>query len=88
MLRKDEKPAILMLQDGRYFQGVGFGATKIVTGELVFTTITGAGYNETLTDPSYQGQIVIMTHPLIGNYGVEDYGRQLFIPCAGAEPLE
>jgi len=70
MLYKNEKPAILMLQDGRYFQGIGFGATKIVTGELVFNTITGAGYNEVLTDPSYQGQIVIMTHPLVGNYGV------------------
>lgn len=70
MLYKNERPAILMLQDGRYFQGIGFGATKIVTGELVFTTITGAGYNETLTDPSYKGQIVVMTHPLVGNYGV------------------
>ena len=79
MLYKSERPAILMLQDGRYYQGIGFGATKIATGELVFTTITGAGYNETLTDPSYQGQIVIMTHPLVGNYGVppwekDDYG--------------
>ncbi|MFX1320146.1 MAG: glutamine-hydrolyzing carbamoyl-phosphate synthase small subunit [Promethearchaeota archaeon] len=70
MLYKKERPAILMLQDGRYFQGIGFGATKIVSGELVFTTITGAGYNETLTDPSYKGQIVVMTHPLVGNYGV------------------
>ncbi len=70
MITKGEKPAILMLQDGRYFQGIGFGATKIVTGELVFNTMTGAGYNETLTDPSYQGQIVVMTHPLVGNYGV------------------
>jgi len=57
----------------------GFGATKEVSGELVFTTITGAGYNETLTDPSYKGQIVVMTHPLVGNYGVpawekDEYG--------------
>jgi carbamoyl-phosphate synthase small subunit len=79
MLYKKERPAILMLQDGRYFQGIGFGATKLIGGELVFTTITGAGYNETLTDPSYQGQIVVMTHPLVGNYGVpawekDDYG--------------
>ncbi len=70
MITKGEKPAILMLQDGRYLQGIGFGATKIVTGELVFNTMTGAGYNETLTDPSYKGQIVVMTHPLVGNYGV------------------
>ncbi len=75
MLYKDERPAILMLQDGRYFQGIGFGATKIATGELVFTTITGAGYNETLTDPSYQGQIVVMTHPLVGNYGVPPWEK-------------
>ena len=79
MLYKNERPAILMLKDGRYFQGIGFGATKIVSGELVFTTITGAGYNETITDPSYQGQIVVMTHPLVGNYGVppwetDEYG--------------
>lgn len=70
MLYKKERPAILMLQDGRYFQGIGFGATKKIGGEIVFTTITGAGYNETLTDPSYKGQIVVMTHPLVGNYGV------------------
>ncbi len=75
MLYKNERPAILMLKDGRYFQGIGFGATKIVTGELVFTTITGAGYNETLTDPSYQGQIVVMTHPLVGNYGVPPWEK-------------
>ncbi|TFG29601.1 MAG: carbamoyl-phosphate synthase (glutamine-hydrolyzing) small subunit [Promethearchaeota archaeon] len=78
MLYKNERPAIIMLQDGRYFQGIGFGATKIATGELVFTTITGAGYNETLTDPSYQGQIVIMTHPLVGNYGVPSWEKDEF----------
>ncbi|MFX0188503.1 MAG: glutamine-hydrolyzing carbamoyl-phosphate synthase small subunit [Candidatus Hodarchaeota archaeon] len=78
MLYKNEKPAVLMLQDGRYVQGIGFGATKIATGELVFTTITGAGYNETLTDPSYQGQIVVMTHPLVGNYGVPPWEKDEF----------
>jgi carbamoyl-phosphate synthase small subunit len=78
MLYRDERPAILMLQDGRYFQGIGFGASKVVTGELVFTTITGAGYNETLTDSSYQGQIVVMTHPLVGNYGVPPFERDEF----------
>ena len=79
MLYKKERPAVLMLKSGKYFEGIGFGASKIVTGELVFNTMTGAGYNETLTDPSYQGQIVVMTHPLIGNYGVpawekDEYG--------------
>ena len=78
MLYKEERPAILMFKDGRYFQGIGFGATKKVTGELVFNTITGAGYNETLTDPSYQGQIVTMTHPLIGNYGVPPWEKDKF----------
>ncbi|MFX1357348.1 MAG: glutamine-hydrolyzing carbamoyl-phosphate synthase small subunit [Promethearchaeota archaeon] len=78
MLYKKERPAVLMLQDGRYFQGIGFGATKIVDGEIVFTTITGAGYNETLTDPSYKGQIVVMTHPLVGNYGVPAWEKDEF----------
>ncbi|MBN1802260.1 MAG: glutamine-hydrolyzing carbamoyl-phosphate synthase small subunit [Candidatus Lokiarchaeota archaeon] len=75
VIYKNERPAILMLKDGRFFQGIGFGASKIVTGELVFNTMTGAGYNETLTDPSYKGQIVVMTHPLIGNYGVPDWEK-------------
>lgn len=78
MMYKDEKPAILMFKDGRYFEGIGFGASKIVTGEFVFNTMTGAGYNETLTDPSYQGQIVVMTHPLIGNYGVPPWEKDVF----------
>jgi carbamoyl-phosphate synthase small subunit len=78
MLYKKERPAILMLQDGRYFEGIGFGATKKVGGEIVFTTITGAGYNETLTDPSYHGQIVVMTHPLVGNYGVPAWEKDQF----------
>jgi carbamoyl-phosphate synthase small subunit len=78
MLYKKERPAILMLKDGRYFEGIGFGATRKVYGEIVFTTITGAGYNETLTDPSYQGQIVVMTHPLVGNYGVPAWEKDVF----------
>ena len=78
MLYKKERPAILMLQDGRYFQGIGFGATKKIGGEIVFNTITGAGYNETLTDPSYQGQIVVMTHPLVGNYGVPAWEKDIY----------
>ena len=78
MLYKNERPAILMFQDGRYFKGIGFGASKQVTGELVFNTMTGAGYNETLTDPSYQGQIVTMTHPLVGNYGVPPWEKDKY----------
>ncbi|RMG47154.1 MAG: carbamoyl-phosphate synthase small subunit [Acidobacteria bacterium] len=61
--------AILALEDGRVFRGHSFGATGERTGELVFnTSITG--YQEILTDPSYAGQIVVMTYPEIGNYGV------------------
>jgi carbamoyl-phosphate synthase small subunit len=78
MIYKKERPAILMLKDGRYFEGIGFGATKKAYGEIVFTTITGAGYNETLTDPSYKGQIVVMTHPLVGNYGVPAWEKDQY----------
>jgi carbamoyl-phosphate synthase small subunit len=61
--------AILALEDGRVWRGRGFGAAAEVVGEVVFnTSITG--YQEILTDPSYCGQIVTMTYPLIGNYGV------------------
>lgn len=61
--------AILALEDGRVWRGRGFGAQTDVVGEVVFnTSITG--YQEILTDPSYCGQIVTMTYPLIGNYGV------------------
>jgi carbamoyl-phosphate synthase small subunit len=59
----------LVLENGRTFEGEGFGAQAAAVGELVFTT-NMAGYLETLTDPSYYGQIVVMTFPLIGNYGV------------------
>ena len=78
MLYKKEKPAILMLKNGKFFKGIGFGATKIVTGEFVFNTMTGAGYLETLTDPSYWGQIVVMTLPLVGNYGVPPWEKDEF----------
>src|SRR5262245_27522618 len=63
--------AILALEDGRVWRGRGFGAAAEVVGEVVFnTSITG--YQEILTDPSYCGQIVTMTYPLIGNYGVNE----------------
>jgi len=61
--------AVLVLEDGSYFIGYGFGATKKVSGEVVFST-SMVGYPESLTDPSYQGQILTLTYPLIGNYGV------------------
>ena len=61
--------AYLVLEDGSIFEGVAVGAAGESTGELVFTTGM-AGYLETLTDPSYAGQIIVQTFPLIGNYGV------------------
>lgn len=61
--------ARLLLQDGTLFTGTAFGAEGEMTGEVVFNTgITG--YQEVLSDPSYCGQIVTMTYPLIGNYGI------------------
>ncbi|MBU1045358.1 MAG: glutamine-hydrolyzing carbamoyl-phosphate synthase small subunit [Candidatus Omnitrophica bacterium] len=63
------KKAKIVLEDGRTFQGYSFGATGTTFGEVVFNT-SMAGYQEILTDPSYKGQIVTMTYPLIGNYGV------------------
>jgi len=61
--------AILVLEDGRTFYGASFGADGETFGEMVFNT-SMSGYQEILTDPSYAGQIVAMTYPLIGNYGV------------------
>jgi len=65
------KPAILVLEDGRTFHGASFGADGETFGEMVFNT-SMSGYQEILTDPSYAGQIVCMTYPLIGNYGVNE----------------
>src|SRR6516225_6999721 len=61
--------AILALEDGSLFHGEGFGARASACGEVCFNT-SMTGYQEILTDPSYKGQIVTMTYPLIGNYGV------------------
>jgi carbamoyl-phosphate synthase small subunit len=65
------KKAILVLEDGRTFRGASFGAEGETFGEIVFNT-SMSGYQEILTDPSYAGQIVCMTYPLIGNYGVNE----------------
>jgi len=61
--------AILALADGRYFEGLSFGAAGEAAGEVVFNT-SMTGYQEILTDPSYEGQLVAMTYPQIGNVGV------------------
>jgi carbamoyl-phosphate synthase small subunit len=68
---KNTQKAILALEDGSIFEGWSFGFPGEKTGEVVFNT-SMTGYQEILTDPSYKGQIVIMTYPLIGNYGVNE----------------
>lgn len=79
-LEGDGKPALLVLEDGSCYEGLAFGAETTFTGELVFNTSL-TGYQEVLTDPSYAGQIVTLTYPEIGNYGInsEDMeSRQIF----------
>ncbi len=63
--------AWLVLKDGRVFRGQPLGAQGETSGEVIFNTAM-TGYQEILTDPSYRGQIVAMTYPLIGNYGVNE----------------
>lgn len=67
--------AVLVLEDGTVFEGRSFGAPGTVWGEVVFNTGM-TGYQEVLTDPSYCGQIVTMTYPLIGNYGINDLDQE------------
>ena len=68
-MRTERKVGRLVLEDGVVFTGLMFGAPHAVAGEVVFNTGM-VGYPETLTDPSYKGQILVLTYPLIGNYGV------------------
>ncbi|MDR3782804.1 MAG: glutamine-hydrolyzing carbamoyl-phosphate synthase small subunit [Candidatus Nitrosotalea sp.] len=65
------KFGVLILEDGTVFEGMGFGYSTTVFGEAVFNTGM-TGYTEALTDPSYSGQILTLTYPLVGNYGVPD----------------
>jgi carbamoyl-phosphate synthase small subunit len=67
--------ALLALEDGRFFEGESFGATGTRVGEICFNTAM-TGYQEVLTDPSYHGQIVAMTYPLIGNYGTNSLDQE------------
>src|SRR5687767_8639370 len=71
--------AKLALEDGTVYTGRGFGAAGESCGEVVFNT-SMTGYQEVLTDPSYKGQIVTMTYPLIGNYGINTEDRESRIP--------
>jgi carbamoyl-phosphate synthase small subunit len=73
--------AILALEDGSVFHGIGFGARASACGEVCFNT-SMTGYQEILTDPSYKGQIVTMTYPLIGNYGVNSQDMESWRPHA------
>ena len=68
---KPRTRASLVLEDGSVFRGQAFGAGQPAHGEVVFNT-SMTGYQEMLTDPSYAGQIVMPTYPLIGNYGVNE----------------
>ena len=67
--------ALLALEDGKNFEGESFGATGTRAGEICFNTAM-TGYQEVLTDPSYRGQIVAMTYPLIGNYGINSLDQE------------
>src|SRR5262249_37848704 len=74
MISTNTKNGRLYLEDGSIFEGYIFGFPVSVSGEVVFNTGM-VGYPESLTDPSYKGQILVFTYPLIGNYGVPDGGR-------------
>ena len=73
----------LVLEDGTVFLGTAFGCLDPVAGEVVFNTGM-TGYQEILSDPSYFGQMVTMTYPLIGNYGINDQDFESFSPSASA----
>ena len=73
--RQALSPAAIMLQDGTVYHGHGFGAPGAVYGEIVFNTGM-TGYQEVVTDPSYHGQMVTFTYPLIGNYGVNNISNE------------
>ncbi len=75
-------PALLALRDGRVFRGESLGADGEASGEVVFNTAM-TGYQEILTDPSYRGQIVLMTYPLIGNYGLNTEDAESRRPWVG-----
>jgi carbamoyl-phosphate synthase small subunit len=85
---REKKKAILVLEDGTFFTGTGFGAARKTSGEVVFST-SMVGYPEALTDPSYKGQILTLTYPLVGNYGVPpndlSFGLPLYFESEGIQ---
>lgn len=82
-MKTNEHKAIIALEDGTWFEGRAFAGDGEVYGELVFNT-SMTGYQEILTDPSYHGQIVTMTYPLIGNYGINEEDMESIRPHAAA----
>jgi carbamoyl-phosphate synthase small subunit len=78
-LTSDSAEAALALEDGSIFLGEPFGASTAAAAEVVFNTGM-TGYQEVVTDPSYRGQMVVMTHPQIGNYGISDAGDESVRP--------
>ena len=72
--RLQAKRAVLILEDGTEMEGYSFGAEKCVAGEVVFSTGM-TGYPEALTDPSFKGQVLVLTYPIVGSYGVPDRAR-------------
>lgn len=79
----ERRAAYLLLEDGSRFDGFAAGAEAGVTGEVVFNT-SMSGYQEALTDPSYRGQIIVYTYPMVGNYGVSDGFMESDAPHARA----
>jgi carbamoylphosphate synthase small subunit len=75
--------AVLALEDGTVFEGLSFGAPVERTGEVVFNTAI-TGYQEVFTDPSYSGQIVVLTYPQIGNYGANEGDNEAAKPTLRA----
>jgi carbamoyl-phosphate synthase small subunit len=73
------RKAVLVLEDGSFFFGKGFGASRKTSGEVVFST-SMVGYSEALTDPSYKGQILTLTYPLMGNYGIPPPVLEMGVP--------
>ena len=79
MFFDSDSSAILLSEDGTYFEGISFGAVGTVTGEVVFNTGM-TGYQEVITDPSYYGQLVTFTYPEIGNTGVNCHDNESLHP--------
>lgn len=79
----DTQTGVLALEDGSVFRGIAFGASATIVGEAVFNT-SMTGYQEILTDPSYYGQVITMTAPMIGNYGINEEDLEADKPvCSG-----